>query len=77
MIADHQYEQILGNHRRISTIHGLVDESELRHAPGKFENENEHTTWDEYYLGEQLVHRSAHVRLKKGLGIEGVLGSFG
>lgn len=61
----------------ITTIYGDMDESTLRHVPGSFENEIERTTWDEYYKGDELVHRSVHVRMKQGLGIEGVLGGFG
>jgi hypothetical protein len=41
------------------------------------DNENEYTTAVEYRLNGKVVHRSAHVRLKKGIGIEAVLGNFG
>ena len=29
------------------------------------DDDNEHTTWTEYYMGDELVHRSVHVTLKK------------
>lgn len=61
----------------ITTTHGDMDESTLRKVEGEVDNENERTNWVEYYLGDELVHRSAHVRLKKALGIEGVLGNLG
>ena len=32
---------------------------------GTFEDDNELTTWVEYWKDAELVHRSAHVTLKK------------
>jgi len=49
----------------ITTTHGEMDDSLLVKKEGSIDNENEYTTWVEYYLGEELVHRSAHVTLKK------------
>jgi len=49
----------------ISTTKGDMDESLLDHKTGEVDNEIEYTTWDEYYLNGELVHRSAHVRLKQ------------
>lgn len=56
----------------ITTIYGDMDESKLLKQEGVHEDERERTSWVEYY---QLVHRSAHVTLKQGLGIEAILGS--
>jgi hypothetical protein len=42
-----------------------MDDSLLEKREGFVDNDNEFTTWVEYYLGEELVHRSAHVTLKK------------
>lgn len=50
---------------QITTIHGLMDDSELVKTEGGFDNENETTSWVEYRLGDELVHRSASVILKK------------
>lgn len=61
----------------ITTTYGDMDESLLIKREGDFENDNEKTSWVEYYLGDELVHRSAHVQLKQGLGIEAVLGKVG
>jgi len=49
----------------VTTTHGDMDESLLVKKEGTIDNEVELTTWTEYYLGEELVHRSAHVTLKK------------
>jgi hypothetical protein len=48
----------------ITTIYGEMDESTLRKVEGSVDNENERTTWVEYWLRDELVHRSAHVTLK-------------
>jgi hypothetical protein len=42
-----------------------MDDSLLEHRSGEIENDNELTTWTEYWLDGELVHRSAHVTLKK------------
>jgi len=44
-----------------------MDDSLLEHRSGEIDNENELTTWVEYWLDGELVHRSAHVTLKKTL----------
>jgi hypothetical protein len=49
----------------IHTTHGDLEESTLLKKDGVVDNDNEYTTWVEYWLGEELVHRSVHVTLKK------------
>jgi len=49
----------------ITTTKGLMDEALLEKREGTIDNDNEHTTWVEYWHDGELVHRSAHVRLKK------------
>ena len=49
----------------ISTTKGDMDESLVTKQDGTIDNENELTTWVEYWLDNELVHRSAHVTLKK------------
>jgi hypothetical protein len=44
-----------------------MDEFLLEKREGTVDNDNETTTWVEYWLGEELVHRSAHVALKQTL----------
>lgn len=54
-----------------------MDESLLRRLDGQLDNDNEHTEWVEYYLGDELVHRSVHVTLKAGTSIDSQVGAFG
>jgi hypothetical protein len=49
----------------VTTTKGEMDDSLLEHRAGEIENDNELTTWVEYWLDGELVHRSAHVTLKK------------
>lgn len=49
----------------ISTTKGLMDEALLEKREGSVDNDNEFTTWVEYWHEGELVHRSAHVTLKK------------
>jgi hypothetical protein len=49
----------------ITTTRGDMDESLFEKREGFVDNDNELTTWVEYWDGEELVHRSAHVTLKK------------
>lgn len=49
----------------VNTTKGEMDDSLLEHRSGEIDNENELTTWVEYWLDGELVHRSAHVTLKK------------
>jgi len=49
----------------VTTTKGDMDDSLLEKREGTVDNENELTTWVEYWLDEELVHRSVHVTLKK------------
>jgi hypothetical protein len=49
----------------ITTTKGEMDESLLEKREGVLENDHEHTTWVEYWLQGELVHRSVHVTLKE------------
>ena len=49
----------------VNTTKGEMDDSLLEKKEGFVDNDDEYTTWVEYWLGEELVHRSAHVTLKK------------
>jgi hypothetical protein len=48
----------------VNTIHGEMDDSLLEKKEGLVDNDVELTTWVEYWLNDELVHRSAHVTLK-------------
>ena len=49
----------------VTTTKGNMDTSLLEHRSGEVDNDNEFTTWTEYWLDGELVHRSVHVTLKK------------
>ena len=51
----------------VMTTKGEMDDSLLEKREGVVDNDNENTTWVEYWLDGELVHRSAHVTLKKPL----------
>lgn len=61
----------------IETTHGPLPEENLRKVEGSLDDDNEFTTWQEYYLGSELVHRSAQVNLKRGAEVGALLGSIG
>jgi hypothetical protein len=42
-----------------------MDTSLLEHRSGEVDNDNELTTWTEYWLSGELIHRSVHVTLKQ------------
>jgi hypothetical protein len=48
----------------VNTTHGEMDESLLEKREGSLDNDIETTTWTEYWLNGELVHRSVHVSLK-------------
>jgi len=48
----------------VTTTKGEMDESLLEKREGSVDNDIEYTTWVEYWLDGELVHRSAHVSLK-------------
>ena len=56
---------------KILTTHGEMDEALLEKREGVVDNEQEHTSWVEFWLPNgadgkpELVHRSASVQLKK------------
>jgi len=55
----------------VTTTKGDMDDSLLVKQEGVVDNDNERTTWVEYWLEGELVHRSAHVTLKKALTFAG------
>jgi hypothetical protein len=60
----------------ITTTKGDMDESLLEHRTGTVDDDNEFTTWTEYWLNDELVHRSVHVTLKKMPPFGGETGTF-
>ena len=51
----------------VNTTKGEMDEALLEKREGSLDNDNESTTWVEYWLDGELVHRSVHVALKKNV----------
>jgi len=49
----------------VFTTKGDMDEALLDKKEGVIDNDNEYTTWVEYWHEGELVHRSAHVTLKQ------------
>ena len=60
----------------VTTTKGEMDESLLEKREGSLDNDNESTTWVEYWLDGELVHRSAHVQLKKAVTLSSSVASF-
>lgn len=61
----------------VTTTKGDMDESLLEKREGVVDNENEYTTWVEYWYEGELVHRSVHVHLKQNVLTEGVAAMIG
>lgn len=61
----------------VTTTKGDMDDSLLMKQEGAIENDNELTSWTEYWLDGELVHRSVHVLLKKNVAAEGVAAMIG
>ena len=53
-----------------------MDEALLEKKEGSIDNDNEYTTWVEYWLEGELVHRSAHVALKQSVTLAAEAASF-
>ena len=60
----------------VFTTKGDMDESLLEKKEGSVDNDNEYTTWIEYWLEGELVHRSVHVQLKKSVELAVEAASF-
>jgi hypothetical protein len=60
----------------VNTTKGEMDEALLEKKEGFVDNDDEYTTWVEYWLDGELVHRSVHVQLKKSVVLSGSTASF-
>lgn len=60
----------------INTTKGDMDEALLLKREGSVDNEDEYTTWVEYWHEGELVHRSVHVTLKKAVGLSIATAAF-
>ena len=55
----------------ITTTKGDMDEALLEKRVGSVDNDTETTTWVEYWLDGELVHRSVNMVLKRGVFADG------
>jgi len=66
---------------QVRTLQGgqtvMMDRADLREKITVEEDDNELTHALEYYLNDELVHRSAHVQLKKNVASEGIAAMMG
>jgi len=60
----------------VTTTHGEMDTSLLEKREGTLDNDVETTHWTEYWLNNELVHRSVHMTLKQAVSFSGQTGSF-
>jgi len=56
----------------ITTTKGEMDESLLEKREGSTDNDTETTSWVEYWLDGELVHRSVNMVLKRGVFADGI-----
>ena len=61
----------------VFTTQGYLPKSSLEERCGSLENENEKTTWVEYWLNGECVHRSVDIQLKKPVLAFGEAASIG
>ena len=62
----------------ILTTLGMMDEADLHKRTGGHDDPDETVEWVEYRYNGEVVHRSAHVTLKKSLAfVVGVAADFG
>jgi len=56
----------------VTTTKGEMDDSLLEKREGSLENDTETTSWVEYWLAGEMVHRSVHMALKRGIFADGI-----
>jgi hypothetical protein len=56
----------------VTTTKGEMDDSLLERRDGSVENDTETTSWVEYWLNGEMVHRSVHMALKRGVFADGI-----
>ena len=61
----------------VTTTKGEMDDSLLERRDGSVENDTETTSWVEYWLNGEMVHRSVHMALKRGVFADGISESIG
>jgi hypothetical protein len=61
----------------VTTTKGEMDSTLLEKKEGIIDNDNETTSWVEYWLEGELVHRSVDMTLKRNVAGEAVAQSLG
>lgn len=61
----------------VTTTKGEMDDSLLEKREGSIDTDTETTSWVEYWLDGELVHRSVHMALKRGVFADGISQSVG
>jgi hypothetical protein len=56
----------------VNTTKGEMDDSLLEKREGSVESDTETTSWVEYWLAGEMVHRSVHMALKRGVFADGI-----
>ena len=56
----------------VNTTKGEMDDSLLEKREGSLDNDTETTSWVEYWLAGEMVHRSVHMALKRGVFADGI-----
>lgn len=56
----------------VNTTKGEMDDSLLEKREGSTDNDTETTSWVEYWLDGELVHRSVHMALKRSVFADGI-----
>jgi hypothetical protein len=56
----------------VNTTKGEMDDSLLEKREGSLDNDTETTSWVEYWLNGEMVHRSVHMALKRSVFADGI-----
>ena len=56
----------------VTTTKGEMDDSLLEKREGSLDNDTETTSWVEYWLNGEMVHRSVHMALKRSVFADGI-----
>ena len=56
----------------VNTTKGEMDDSLLEKREGSIDTDTETTSWVEYWLAGEMVHRSVHMALKRGVFADGI-----
>ena len=56
----------------VNTNKGEMDDSLLEKREGSLDNDTETTSWVEYWLDGEMVHRSVHMALKRSVFADGI-----